>query len=203
MQTPGGASRREASWDSTPSLESGVETFAILFRSSDPIISPHPLKKTLALLCLLCSCQAGALVVLTNPVRILYIVNLIWRPFRLKKKPTRPTPPLKNSVAPVRVLNPPSFSLSLSPSPHIHRVCMCVGPSVCVCLSYFPSYPRPVCVCLSCLQPSNLRRVKWEPDLMLYITAPRMRKVTHCVVLLVGPHRQASPYLSVVQKASV
>ena len=28
---------------------------------------------------------------------------------------------------------------------------------------------------------------------MLYITAPRMRKVTHCAVLLAGPHHQASP----------
>jgi len=111
---------------------------------------PPPKKDSCsAVLALLC--QAGALVVLTNPVRILYIVNLIWRPFRLKKKPTRPTPPLKNSIAPVRVLNPPS-SLSLSPSPHIHRVCMCVGPSVCVCVSLiFPHIPALfVCVCPVC-----------------------------------------------------
>jgi len=119
---------------------------------------PPPKKDSCsAVLALLC--QAGALVVLTNPVRILYIVNLIWRPFRLKKKPTRPTPPLKNSIAPVRVLNPPS-SLSLSIATYTQGVYVCWSECVCVCLSYFPSYPRPVCVCLSCLQPSNLRRVK-------------------------------------------
>lgn len=34
--------------------------------------------------------------------------------------------------------------------------------------------------------------------LMLYITAPRMRKVTHCVVLLTGPHQASSSIVSIV-----
>ena len=78
---------------------------------------------------------------------------------------------------------------------------MCVSVCVCVCLYlllWHRQIPTPIAhtthhpVYVFEREPSEMRA--W---LMLYITAPRMRKVTHCAVLLAGPHHhQASPSIA-------
>lgn len=106
----------------------------------------------------------------------------------------------------VRILSTPLLHFFCSSSTHVNLIWptrppprrrLCVR--VCVCLSLSQHLLRQIPTLVPCKhhhpvcmyfvrEPSEMRA--W---LMLYITAPRMRKVTHCAVLLARPHHQASP----------